>query len=174
MLFPYPEIKLKYIVYFILLFIIGGLLTSTYVLNNKVKSLKKEQENILIANQLAQEKANLKVKSMTLQYEKLSKEREENYEKELKNLNDQYSTTKSKLNSLQQSQSEIRSSVHSSSTSRETIIKYVDRYEDVFTECTGRLVEVASEADKRRLMIINLNEEIDNIYNILKEYKQEN
>lgn len=174
MIVPFPSIKLKYIGYFIIGLIFTILVTNNYILHNKVKELNKEQENILLANQVALEKANLKVKSMTLQYETLSKQREEQYEKELKTLHDQYNVTKSKLNSLQHSQNQIRSSIHDPSTSREIVIKYVDRYENVFSECTTRLVEVAAEADKRGLMIISLNTEIDHIYKILKEYKQEN
>lgn len=174
MIVPFFSIRLKYIAYFIIGLVFTILITNNYILHNKIKTLNKEQENIIIANKIALEKANVQIKSMTLQYETLSKQREKQYEKELETLNAQYSVTKSQLNSLQQSQNKIRSSIRETSTSRETVIKYVDRYEDVFTECTTRLVEVAAEADKRGLMIKNLNSEIDQIYLILKEYKQEN
>ncbi|AND75266.1 hypothetical protein FDH01_gp105 [Acinetobacter phage vB_AbaM_ME3] len=174
MIVPFFSINLKYIAYFIVGLIFTILVTNNYILHNKVKALNKEQENILIANQLALEKANIKIKSMTLEYQTLSKQREEQYEKKLKALNDQYNSTKSQLNSLQQSQSKIRSSIRNTSASREEVIKYVDRYENVFTECTTMLVEVAAEADRRGLIIQDLNSEIDQIYLILKEYKQEN
>lgn len=174
MFVPYPSLKLKYIGYFIIGLVFAILVSNNYLLHNKVKKLEKEQKDSIVAKQVAEQKAELTIKSMTLQYQTLSKQREEQYEKEIKTLNDQYDITKSKLNSLQQSQTQIRSNVHSPSTSRETIIKYVDRYESVFTECTGRLTEMATEADKRGLMINNLNLEINQIYNLLEEYRQTN
>lgn len=123
---------------------------------------------------LALKEAENKMKDIEIKYQneinKLRKTQEERYE----NLLAQHNNTIAALDRLQSTTSQIRSKVYDPNVSRETLVHYVDRYSEVFQQCSAELSTMGLDADKLVLRNQELVEFIDVLYKILKEYEVHN
>lgn len=103
-------------------------------------------------------------------YEVLAKQREEEYAKEYKKLLDAYSTLDASVNSLSNTTKTIRDTVRDSSTTTETRIEYIDRYETAFNSCVGEYSEMAKRFDEADHKTKQLNDYVDSIHLQIKEF----
>lgn len=153
---------------------IGYKSIQNYHLQSTVDKLEAEKIQLQQKQEIAKQKAINDINLITSKYNFQAQQREKEYAKEIQNLHRSSSDTSTKLNSLYVTTDTIKHNVYSPNTSRETIIRYVDKYQTVFNECTGELTKVAEDAD--RLVIENnkLNDEINSIYDLLEDYRLKN
>lgn len=145
-----------------------------YRLQNTIKSLNQEKIIVEQTRQLEKQKAINEIKNLSDRFQKESSEREKYYAEKYQEVLSNYKSTQSSVNGLYNTTSEIRNNIRSTDVTRETIIKYVDKYEATFKECVGEYTEMAADADKLVLINESLNSEIESIYTLMEEYRQKN
>lgn len=172
------EFLRKNLVHIVVVGCLLGLLSwksiENYTLQNKISDLEAKSLILEQSRQLAVATAKEEINQLTVQFNNTSAERDKKYAQQYKDLLIKHDATKLQLNSLHVTTNEIRDSVHSPETSRETIIKYTDNYREVFGECVTEYTKVAENSDKQVIKIHELNEEVEGIYQLLDSYREKN
>ena len=143
-----------------------------YTLQKNYNNLQKEYTSLVKAEKESQEKSERTLKETTEKLSAQYKQKELKYEKDYNDLLFKYSGVKSQLTSLQQTRSDIQTSLQAPDTSRETYLDYIARYDRVFGECVERYSEVAKSADELKLKNKLLNSNLDIIYTEINNLEQ--
>ena len=140
--------------------------------NNKVLVAEKT----ILTNSLADatERQQIIIKALKENYKTMSEKREKEYEKNFRNLENDYTKSKSDVSGLHVAIDNLRSKISNPSASREEIERYVSNYETVSKECTSEYIEMARDAEEIKSLVIDLDLENDNLRSIIQLHNELN
>ena len=130
-------------------------------------------EKMFIINQL--EEASLRQELITFalktRYESMSKERDIEHEKQVKELQDNFIKSESINNGLLNTIKEVRSEISKPGTTSKEYLQLLTSYERVSKECSTRYITMAKDAEELKIHVINLDQENKDIYTIIELQK---
>ena len=133
--------------------------------NNKVLVAEKTTLTNSLAD--ATERQQIVIKALKENYKTMS-------EKNFRNLENDYTKSKSDVSGLHVAIDNLRSKISNPSASREEIERYVSNYETVSKECTSEYIEMARDAEEIKSLVIDLDLENDNLRSIIQLHNELN
>lgn len=133
--------------------------------NNKVLVAEKTTLTNSLAD--ATERQQIIIKALKENYKTMS-------EKNLRNLENDYTKSKSDVSGLYVAIDNLRGKISNPSTTREEIEGYVSNYETISKECSGEYIEMARDAEEMKNLVIDLDLENDNLRSIVQLHNELN